>query len=270
MIIFPAIDIYDGKAVRLLRGSYNDVTVYSDDPVSLAKSIEEKGATHLHVVDLAGAKDGALQVLPLLKRICQETNLRVEIGGGIRSFDAIEACLDAGAFRVILGTKALTDAAFLDEALSRFGNRIAVGVDAKDGFVAIKGWTEVSDMPMERFLADLKARGASCAIVTDIAKDGAMQGTNLALYETLVKAGLQNGPENSSGADAASEDGSGANAADTAHTDGNHSGGMQLVASGGVSSLDDLRALSRIGVSGAILGKAMYTGAVKLEDALNL
>ena len=251
MTVLPAIDLFDGKAVRLYKGDYAQMTVYSEDPVALAFEMEQAGAQWLHVVDLAGAKEGALQVLPLLTRICKETALQVEIGGGIRSTDAIDACLNAGASRVILGTKAVTDPAFLDEALAKFGNKIAVGADAKDGLVAIKGWTEVSDVPMEEFLANLKKRGVSCAIVTDISKDGAMQGTNLALYEKLVASGLQ---------DAASID-TGGNGAES---------GLQLIASGGVSSLDDLRALSKIGVYGAILGKAMYTGAVKPEEALHL
>ena len=241
MIILPAIDIYDGKAVRLYKGDYAQMTVYSEEPAALAHDIEAAGAQWLHVVDLAGAKEGALQVLPILERICKETSLQVEIGGGIRSLDAIDACLSAGAKRVILGTKAVTDPVFLDAALAKFGSHIAIGVDAKEGMVAVKGWTEVSDVSMEQFLSDGKSRGVSCAIVTDIAKDGAMQGTNLALYETLVQSGLQDG-EN----------------------------GIQIIASGGVSSLDDIRALAKIGVHGAILGKAMYTGAVKLEDALAL
>ena len=239
MLILPAIDIYDNKAVRLYKGDYAQMTVYSDDPVALAHDMENAGATWLHVVDLAGAKEGALQVLAVLERICKETALQVEIGGGIRSLETIDACLQAGVSRVILGTKAVADPAFLDEALAKYGSHIAIGVDAKDGMVAVKGWTEVSDVPMERFLSDGKKRGVSCAIVTDIAKDGAMQGTNLALYERLVQSGLQDG-EN----------------------------GVRIIASGGVSSLDDIRALAKIGVHGAILGKAMYTGAVKLEDAL--
>ena len=239
MEILPAIDIYDGKAVRLYKGDYAQMTVYSEDPAALALDMEQAGARWLHVVDLAGAKEGTMHVLPVLERICKETSLNVEIGGGIRSPDAIDACLSAGAERVILGTKAVTDPAFLDEALAKYGSHIAIGADAREGMVAVKGWTEVSDLSMERFLADGKARGVSCAIVTDIAKDGAMQGTNLALYETLVQSGLQ---------------------------DGDH--GLKIIASGGVSSLDDIRALAGIGVYGAILGKAMYTGAVKLEDAL--
>ena len=239
MIILPAIDIYDNKAVRLYKGDYAQMTIYAEDPVALAVDIASKGAAWLHVVDLAGAKEGALQVLPLLSRICKETSLQVEIGGGIRSLEAIDACMSAGAKRVILGTKAVTDPAFLDEALAQFGEHIAIGVDAKDGMVAVKGWTEVSDVSMEQFLSEGKKRGVKSAIVTDISKDGAMQGTNLALYESLVRSGLQDGKE-----------------------------GIQIIASGGVSSLEDIRALKKIGVYGAILGKAMYTGAVKPEEAL--
>ena len=239
MIVLPAIDVYDNKAVRLYRGDYAQMTVYADDPVALARDFEAAGATWLHMVDLAGAKEGALQVLPLLAQICDKTALQVEIGGGIRSLDAIKTCLDAGASRVILGTKAVTDPAFLDEALARFGDSVAIGVDAKDGFVAVKGWTEVSDVSMEQFLSDGKQRGVACAVVTDISKDGAMQGTNLALYERLIQSGLQDNA-------------------------------MRIIASGGVSSLDDLRALADLGLYGAILGKAMYTGAVQLADALKI
>ncbi|MBR0171250.1 MAG: 1-(5-phosphoribosyl)-5-[Lachnospiraceae bacterium] len=239
MIVIPAIDIYDGKAVRLLKGDYAQMTVYADDAFEKAREIESAGAEWVHLVDLAGARDGTTPALDLITRIARETGLRVEAGGGIRTFETIDAYLRAGVKRVILGTKAVTDAAFLDEALSRYGDAVAVGVDAKDGFVAVKGWREVTDVPMDGFLEQLKARGVTCAIVTDIARDGAMRGTNRALYETLANGVARDGT-------------------------------MRIIASGGVSSYDDLRAIAETGLYGAILGKAMYTGAVDLKEALRL
>ena len=235
MLLFPAIDLYDKKVVRLLKGDYQKMTVYSENPVATAKEIERKGGKWLHLVDLEGAKDGTTPNFSVVETICRETGLSVEIGGGIRSLETIEKYLNAGVARVILGSKAVTDEAFLKEALARFGSRIAVGVDAKDGKVAVHGWLDVLDVDMFAFLQHLMELKVSTVIVTDISKDGAMQGTNLALYEKL--SGLTN---------------------------------LQVTASGGVSSYEDLKALKSMKLYGAILGKAMYQGVINLEKALEL
>ena len=232
MILIPAIDLYEGKGVRLYKGRYEDMTVYTENPVSTAKEIEAAGASWLHVVDLQGARDGTPVNLPVVKKIVQSTSLSVEMGGGIRSLKTIETILDAGVKRVILGTKALEDEAFLKEALERFGSAIAVGVDARGGKVATHGWTNTTDVDAEDFIRHLSELGVQTVIATDISKDGAMNGTNRPLYERLKPIPVQ------------------------------------IIASGGVSSLDDIAALRTIGVYGAILGKAMYTGAVDLREGL--
>ena len=224
MLLFPAIDLYDHKVVRLLKGDYQKMTVYSEDPVATARGIEADGA-----------KDGTTPNFDVVAAICQETKLQVEIGGGIRSLEMIERYLNAGVARVILGTKAVTDEDFLRDAVGRWGERIAVGVDAKDGRVAVKGWVEVLDVDMFDFLWKLRSLGVKTAIVTDISKDGAMKGTNLPLYERLSRLD-----------------------------------GIDITASGGVSTLEDIRALRDMGLYGAILGKAMYNGAIKLKDALDV
>ena len=233
MLLFPAIDLYDHKVVRLLKGDYQKMTVYSEDPVATARGIEADGGRWLHLVDLEGAKDGTTPNFDVVAAICHETTLRVEIGGGIRRLEMIERYLNAGVARVILGTKAVTDEDFLRDAVGRWGERIAVGVDAKDGKVAVKGWVEVLDVDMFDFLWKLRSIGVKTAIVTDISKDGAMKGTNLPLYERLSRLD-----------------------------------GIDITASGGVSTLEDIRALRDMGLYGAILGKAMYNGAIKLKDAL--
>lgn len=235
MILFPAIDLYDHKVVRLLKGDYKKMTVYSDDPLATAKNIEGMGGKWLHLVDLEGAKDGTTPNFDVVSAIAKETGLKVEIGGGIRSFETIEKYLNAGVQRVILGTKAVKDPGFLKEAVSKWGDKIAVGVDAKDGKVAVNGWMDVLDIDMFDFLQDIKEMGVKTAIVTDISKDGAMKGTNLPLYERLSKLS-----------------------------------GIDITASGGVSTLDDLKALKAMDIYGAILGKAMYNGAIVLSEALEL
>ena len=232
MILLPAIDLYDGKGVRLYKGRYEEMTVYTDDPVSTAKEIEASGVSWLHVVDLEGALDGTPVNLPVVQAIAEATSLSIEMGGGIRSLETIETILKAGVRRVILGTKALEDEAFLKEALHRYGGAIAVGVDARDGKVATHGWTTTSDVEAEAFIQHLSELGVETVIATDISKDGAMNGTNRQLYERLVQIPIQ------------------------------------IIASGGVSSLDDIAALRKTGVYGAILGKAMYTGAVDLKEGL--
>ena len=235
MIIFPAIDMYEGKVVRLLKGDYNKMTVYSENVVEKAVEIEAAGAKWLHLVDLEGAKEGTTPNFSYVEEICKKTGLKVEIGGGIRSSETIEQYISVGVDRIILGTKAATDGAFLKEMADKFGDKIAVGIDVKDEKVAIKGWLEVLDKNIFDFVGELREIGIKNIIVTDIAKDGAMSGINTAFYEKLM-----------------------------AHTD------MDIIASGGVTRLDDLVELKKAGLYGAILGKAMYTGIIDLREALKV
>ena len=233
MLIFPAIDLYGGKAVRLFKGDYAQMTVYSDDPISVARDFAAAGASCIHLVDLEGARDGDTPNLDTVRAIALSTPLFTEIGGGIRSMETVDAYLSAGVDRVILGTAAVNDEAFLKAALERYGERIAVGVDIKDGMVAIKGWTEKSDRDARDFCRHMQALGVKTIICTDISKDGAMVGTNRALYAELSR-----------------------------ELD------IQIVASGGVSTLDDVRHLASLGLYGAIIGKAYYTGAIDLATAI--
>ena len=235
MKIFPAIDLYEGKAVRLLKGDYNAVTVYSENPLEIAKDFENSGATELHTVDLEGARDGGTPNIDIIKSFVENTKLNVEVGGGIRSMDTVKAYLDAGVRRVILGTAAVTDPEFLKEAVDTYGDKIAVGADIKDGKVAIKGWVEKSEYSTFEFFEMLQKIGVSTVICTDISKDGAMQGTNRALYKELSQRFSVN-----------------------------------IIASGGVSSLDDIKALDEMDLFGAIIGKAYYTGAIKINEALEV
>ena len=233
MLIFPAIDILGGKAVRLYKGDYNQVTVYSERPWEVAEDFISKGCKAIHIVDLDGAREGSAINIDVVKKIAQYPNILTEIGGGIRNLATVERYLDAGISRVILGTAALEDPGFRREALQKYGPRIAVGVDLKDGKVAVKGWLEKSDKDGLDFLKELEDEGVRTAIVTDISKDGAMKGTNLDLYRKIVSQIY-----------------------------------MDITASGGVSDLDEVRELMKIGVYGAIIGKAYYTGAIRLEDAI--
>lgn len=233
MKIFPAIDLYNGKAVRLLKGDYDKMTVYSDNPIEIARDFESKGAGFIHMVDLEGAKDGTTPNLETVKKIANETGLFTEIGGGIRSMETIEKYLENGVDRVILGTAAVENPEFLKLAIAKYGERIAVGVDIKDGFVAIKGWLEKSQYSGIEFCEMMQNIGVKTLICTDISKDGAMQGTNQELYKELSK-----------------------------RFD------IDIVASGGVSSIDDIKALRKLDLYGAIIGKAYYIGAIKLEEAL--
>lgn len=233
MILFPAIDLYDGKAVRLYKGDYAQMTVYSNDPVQIARDFEAAGATWVHLVDLEGAKDGTTPNLGIVRRIADETGLSTEIGGGIRNMETVGAYLENGVDRVILGTAAVNDEAFLRRAIAAYGSRIAVGVDVKDGFVAIKGWTENSAYSCVDFCQKMVDMGVEHLICTDISRDGAMQGTNRALYRALS----EQFP-------------------------------VKITASGGVSTLEDIRALRQLDLYGAIIGKAYYTGAINLHDAL--
>ena len=233
MILLPAIDLYDGKAVRLLRGDYENMTVYGENAADFASAFADAGAEWVHMVDLEGAKHGTTPNFSCVAAVARAGRLKVEIGGGIRSDDTVARYLDAGVSRVILGTAALRDRGFLERMVARHGEKIAVGVDLRDGFVATHGWLETSGVSGEDFCAELEALGVRTIIVTDISRDGAMQGTNRSLYELL-----------------------------------NGTFSMDIVASGGVSSLEDLRALREAGLYGAILGKAYYTGAVDLRAAL--
>ena len=233
MILFPAIDLYEGKAVRLLKGDYQQMTVYSEHPEEIGKDFVRKGAAHAHLVDLEGARDGTTPNLETVIRLKKETGLFCEIGGGIRSMETVEAYLESGMDRVILGTAAVRDPDFLEKALEAYGERIAVGVDIRDGQVAIRGWTEVSGLPFLDFCRQMKKAGVRTLICTDISRDGAMRGTNRELYRQLQR-----------------------------------ELGIQITASGGVSTMDDLRALREMGLYGAIVGKAYYTGAIALEEAV--
>ena len=235
MLIFPAIDLYEGKAVRLYKGDYARMTVYSDDPAQVAEDFRRSGAEWIHMVDLEGAKTGETPNLATVSRVVQSSGLKVEIGGGIRSMETIARYLDAGVSRVILGTAAVTDETFVRRAVAAYGDKIAVGVDIKDGFVAIRGWTERSEWDGFAFCQKMQDLGVGTVISTDISRDGAMQGANHALYERLSR-----------------------------ELD------MDIVASGGVSSVEDIRRLRQLGVYGAIIGKAYYTGAVDLKEAIEV
>jgi phosphoribosylformimino-5-aminoimidazole carboxamide ribotide isomerase len=235
MLIYPAIDLFGGKAVRLFKGDYAQMTVYNDNPVAVAEDFLRQGASCIHLVDLEGAKSGTTPNLETVCAIKKATGLFCEIGGGIRSMDVIEKYLAAGIDRVILGTAAVTDEIFLKEAVAAYGERIAVGIDIKDGYVAIKGWTEKSEEKAMDFCEKMRNLGVKTLICTDISKDGAMQGTNHGLYEELSR-----------------------------KLD------LQIIASGGVSSLDDVARLARMDIHGAIIGKAYYTGAIDLKQAIEV
>ncbi|MBE6646955.1 MAG: 1-(5-phosphoribosyl)-5-[(5-phosphoribosylamino)methylideneamino]imidazole-4-carboxamide isomerase [Ruminococcaceae bacterium] len=234
MLIFPAIDLYGGKAVRLYKGDYQQMTVYSDDPLSVARDFENKGAKWVHLVDLEGAKNGTTPNIDVVSKIARETSLSCEIGGGIRNMETVEKYFRAGVSRVILGTAAVTDETFLKAAVAKYGEKIAVGVDIKDSMVAIKGWIEKSEYDAFDFCEKMQKTGVKTIICTDISKDGAMKGANHALYRSLSE-----------------------------------KFSMQIVASGGVSSIEDVKKLAALNIYGAIIGKAYYTGAIDLERAVN-
>ena len=235
MKLFPAIDLYEKKAVRLYKGDYNAMTVYSDDPVSVAKDFKAAGAECIHVVDLEGAKTGETPNIDVVAAIARESGLFVEIGGGIRSMSVLSAYFDAGVSRCILGTAAVTDESFLREAIAEYGEGIAVGADVKDGYIAIKGWIEKSEYTLDAFFAKIQSLGVRTVICTDISKDGAMRGTNLEMYRTLSE-----------------------------------KYSVDIVASGGVSSISDIEALKNMNIYGAIIGKAYYTGAIDLAEAVRI
>lgn len=233
MYILPAIDLYKGAAVRLSRGDYNQMKIYSSNPPEFAEKFAESGAQYLHVVDLEGAKDGTTANFNTVKAIIDKTDMKIEIGGGIRNDDVIKKYIEAGASRVILGTAAVKDSLFLKRATADYGDKIAVGVDIKDGFVAVKGWLEITDVKCFDFCNKLEKIGVKTVICTDISKDGMMSGTNIELYKEL-----------------------------------NESFDLNIIASGGVSTIDDIKKLAGINMYGAILGKALYEGTLDLKEAV--
>ncbi|MCQ2479339.1 MAG: 1-(5-phosphoribosyl)-5-[(5-phosphoribosylamino)methylideneamino]imidazole-4-carboxamide isomerase [Clostridia bacterium] len=235
MLIYPAIDLFDGKAVRLFKGDYAQMTVYSENPPEIALDFKNSGATHMHIVDLEGAKNGTTPNFETVCAIKKAGGLFCEVGGGIRSMETIEKYVSAGIDRVILGTAAVTEEGFVEKAVKKYGDKIAVGIDIKDGFVAIKGWTEKSEMTAMDFCAKMQAIGVKTLICTDISKDGAMQGTNHGLYNELME-----------------------------------KFNMQIIASGGVSSIEDVEKLAKRNMYGAIIGKAYYTGAIDLKKAIEV
>ncbi len=235
MIIFPAIDLFQKKAVRLYKGDYQNMTVYSDNPIEIARDFESKGATHIHIVDLEGAKDGTTPNISIVEQIAKETDLFVEIGGGIRNIETAEKYINAGVSRIILGTAAVENEQFLLDCIKKFGDKTAVGADVKDGFIAIKGWVEKSELTLDAFLDKMQNLGVKNVICTDISKDGAMKGTNLELYKELSL---------------------------KYHLD--------ITASGGVSTIDDIKNLRQMDIYGAIIGKAYYIGAIDLKQAIEV
>lgn len=235
MIIYPAIDLYEGKAVRLFKGDYAQMTTYNENPLEVAKDFEKNGATHIHMVDLQGAKFGTTPNLKTVCEIKENTNLFLEIGGGIRTLDVIDAYVSKGVDRVILGTAAVTQEGFVQKAVEKYGDKIAVGVDIKDNLVAIKGWTQTADVTAFDFIEKMTKLGVKTIICTDISKDGAMQGTNHDLYKNLSE-----------------------------------KFDVNIIASGGVSSVQDVEKLSKLNIHGAIIGKAYYTGAIDLKKAIEV
>lgn len=235
MKIFPAIDLFEGKAVRLYKGNYNEMTVYSDKPWEIAKDFKNNGAEYIHIVDLEGAKDGTTPNIETIKKIIQVSGLKAEVGGGVRTMETVEKYVQAGVMRVILGTAAVKDRDFLISAVKKYGEKVAVGADILNGNVAIKGWTETSDITMDDFFKDLVNIGVKTVICTDITKDGTMQGTNRQMYKEIAEKYK-----------------------------------IDIVASGGVNSIDDIKALKEMNLYGAIIGKAYYLGAIKIKEALEV
>lgn len=235
MNIFPAIDLYDGKAVRLLKGDYQKMTVYGENPLEIARDFENSGAEFLHVVDLEGAKTGDTPNLAAIERIVKNTSLFTEVGGGIRTLETVEKYVNIGVKRIILGTAAVNNEEFLISAVKKYGEKIAVGIDIKDGFVAIKGWTDLSNFTPFEFCAKMQDIGVKTVICTDVSRDGAMQGTNIDLYKEMSE-----------------------------------KFDISIIASGGVSSIDDIKRLKSLGIYGAIIGKAYYTKAISLAEAIEV
>lgn len=235
MRIFPAIDLYDKKAVRLFKGRYDDMTVYSDNPLEVAKAFVDAGAEYIHLVDLEGARDGNTPNIDIVEQIAKNTGLYVEIGGGIRSMEVLDRYFSIGVNRAILGTAAVADEEFLVRAIEKYKDKIAVGADVADGYIAIKGWVEKSTYTLDEFFSKMQSLGVKTIICTDISKDGAMKGTNLSLYKEL-----------------------------------SCKYSLDIIASGGVSSLDDIIALREMDMYGAIIGRAYYIGAIDLKSAIEV
>ena len=233
MYIFPAIDLYEGKAVRLQRGDYNKMTVYSDNPVELGYMFADAGAKFLHTVDLEGAKDGTTPNLSVVAELAKKSGLKVQVGGGIRNGDTVERYLDAGVERVIIGTAAVTDPGFLYEMVEKYGSHIAVGVDIKDGMAAIRGWMEKSELSCYGLFDRLTSAGVQTVICTDISKDGMLSGTNVELYRDLMNR----------------------------YT-------VDIIASGGVTTVADIEELRNMNMYGAIVGKAIYQKTIDLREAI--
>jgi phosphoribosylformimino-5-aminoimidazole carboxamide ribotide isomerase len=233
MIIYPAIDVKDGRCVRLVQGKFNDVTVYSDHPVEMAMKFEQLGAEYLHVVDLDGARLGEPQNIAAISEMAVKTGIPLQLGGGIRSIEMIEIILCKGIQRVILGTSAVKDPELVKKAVKAFGSSLAVAIDAKDGMVAIEGWAKTSEFTAIGFAKKMEELGAKTIIYTDISRDGMLTGPNLKAMEDMAKAVK-----------------------------------IDVIASGGVTSLQDIKNLKEIGVSGAIVGKALYTGDIDLKEAI--
>lgn len=235
MIIYPAIDVKDGNCVRLVQGQFSDVTVYSDDPVEMGLKWESMGAQYLHVVDLDGARTGEPRNIAVISELAVKLGIPLQLGGGIRSIETIEILLCKGIQRVILGTSAVRNPELVKEALKNFENNVVIGIDAKDGMVAIEGWAKTSDFTAVGFARKMEDLGAKTIIYTDISRDGMLAGPNLKAMEEMVKAV-----------------------------------NVEIIASGGVGKLEDVKNLKEIGMPGVIIGKALYTGAVDLAEALKI
>ena len=235
MRIYPAIDIKDGKCVRLLQGRFSDVTVYGDDPVAMAKKWETLGGEWIHVVDLDGALKGHGVNADIIKRLCASVSVPVQTGGGIRTMEDIEAKLQCGIRRVIIGTKAVSSPEFIQKAVEKYGDKIVVGIDAKDGYVAVEGWEKCSEFTAVDFAKQMAALGVRTIVYTDIATDGTLQGPNVEAMREMAAA-----------VDA------------------------DVIASGGIGSLEHIQSLADTGVEGVIVGRALYSGAVDLKKALEV
>ena len=235
MKIFPAIDLFDKKAVRLYKGNFDEMTVYSNDPPEIAYDFKAAGAEWIHVVDLEGARDGTTPNIEVVEKIAKSTGLKVEVGGGIRSMEVLDRYFRAGVSRAIIGTSAISDPDFLLNAVKKYGDKIAVGADVRDGYIAIKGWVEKTATSLEDFIRNMVSISVKTVICTDISRDGAMRGTNLEMYRTL---------------------------SEKFHID--------IIASGGVSTIADVCALRDMNLYGAIIGKAYYTGAIDLKEAIRI
>lgn len=235
MTIYPAIDMLGGKCVRLTQGRYDDSTVYGENPADVAKEWEQKGASWLHIVDLDGARAGEPVNIEAIKNIIKSVSIPIQLGGGIRTMEHIETLISMGISRVILGTSAVKNRQLVLDAVAKFGDKIAVGIDAKDGFVAISGWEQVSEFKAVEFAKIIEACGVKTIIYTDIATDGMLTGPNLEAMSEMVS-----------------------------------EVSINVIASGGVGKLDDVKNLIPTGVSGVIIGRALYAGKLNLEDAICL